>query len=317
MAAPTRIYDISTTAASNSPTGSESVGTSLDDYLRAIQTVYRLDLASKGLDIASATSTDLGAIGGLMHDITGTTTITGFGTVAAGVWKIIKFEDALTLTHNATSLILPGAANITTANGDTALMISEGSGNWRCVSYVRAAVAPLVAQGLVKLESGTASDDATLDISMTSYTAYKNKLLVLTSFIPATDGAGLYVRLSTDGGSNFDAGSNYRYTNNGLASNAASASASDDSDTEIEITGNTGVGSGTGESCNVELRIFDTTNTATHTLLKWTTVTYTGELVVTVEGSGVQTTAQDVDAIRLLFSSGNIESGTWVLYGYN
>jgi hypothetical protein len=146
MAVPTRITDISTTAASNSPSGSESVGTSLDDYLRAIQTVYRLDLASKGADIASAGTTDLGAVGGLMHDITGSTTVTSFGTVAAGIWKIIKFEGALTLTHNATSLILPGGANITTADGDVAVFISEGSGNWRCVDYAgRASAAEVLA----------------------------------------------------------------------------------------------------------------------------------------------------------------------------
>lgn len=135
MAVPTRITDFSTTAASNAPTGSESVGTSLDDYLRGYQAVVRLDLASKGSDIASTGTADLGAVGGLMHDITGTTTITGFGTVAAGIPKIVKFEGALTLTHNATSLILPGGANITTADGDVGIFISEGSGNWRCVSY--------------------------------------------------------------------------------------------------------------------------------------------------------------------------------------
>lgn len=143
MAVPTRITDFSTTAGNNSPTGSESIGTSLDDYLRGYQAVTRLDLASKGADIASASpTTDLGAVGGLAHDITGTTAITAFGTVAAGVWKIIKFEDVLTLTHNATSLILPGGANIATANGDIAIVISEGSGNWRCVSYFRAANSP-------------------------------------------------------------------------------------------------------------------------------------------------------------------------------
>jgi hypothetical protein len=129
----------STTASSNSPSGSTAVGTGLDDNLRELQKVVRQDLASKGSDIASASTTDLGAVAGLMHDITGTTTITSFGTVSAGIWKIVKFEGILTLTHNATSLILPGAANITTANGDIAVFISEGSGNWRCVSFVKAA----------------------------------------------------------------------------------------------------------------------------------------------------------------------------------
>lgn len=135
MAVPTRIYDLSATAGNNSPTGGESIGSNLDNYLRGIQAVLRGDLAHKGADIASATTTDLGAVVGLMHDITGTTTITSFGTVAAGVWKIIKFEGALTLTNNATSLILTSGATRTTANGDIGIYISEGSGNWREVSY--------------------------------------------------------------------------------------------------------------------------------------------------------------------------------------
>jgi hypothetical protein len=138
MAVPTRITDFSTTAGNNSPSGSESVGTSLDDYLRGIQATTRLDLASVGADIASAATTDLGAVGGLVHSITGTTTITSHGTVAAGVHKILVFAGSLTYTHNATSLILPGAANITTAAGDVAWVVSLGSGNWRCLSYVPA-----------------------------------------------------------------------------------------------------------------------------------------------------------------------------------
>jgi hypothetical protein len=133
------LKDWSTTAASNSPSGATSIGTGLDDNLRELQKVVRQDLAHKGADIASATTTDVGAVVGLMHDITGTTTITGLGTVSAGIWKILKFEGAVPLIHNATSLILPGGANITTADGDVAIMFSEGSGNWRCLSYQRAA----------------------------------------------------------------------------------------------------------------------------------------------------------------------------------
>ena len=133
----------SSTTGSNAPSDGATVGSGLDDNLREIQGVIVRGLSNKGADIASATTTDLGAVEGLMHDITGTTTITSFGTVRAGIWKVIKFEGALTLTHNATSLILPGAANITTADGDVAIVISEGSGNWRCLNYVMASVSPL------------------------------------------------------------------------------------------------------------------------------------------------------------------------------
>ncbi len=100
------------------------------------------NLSPKSSDIASASTTDLSTATGDFVDITGTTTITAFGTLAAGVERTLRFTGALTLTHNATSLILPGAANITTANGDTAIMRSLGSGNWKCISYQYGASAP-------------------------------------------------------------------------------------------------------------------------------------------------------------------------------
>jgi hypothetical protein len=98
-------------------------------------------------DEASATTTDLGAIEGNYVSITGTTTITGLGTVAAGVTVTATFTGILTLTHNGTSLILPTAANITTAAGDSAIFVSLGSGNWRCVAYTRADGTALVGAG--------------------------------------------------------------------------------------------------------------------------------------------------------------------------
>lgn len=91
----------------------------------------------KGADIASATTTDIGASTGNVVDVTGTTTITGLGTVQAGTFRIVRFTGALTLTHNATSLLLPSAANITTAANDVAGFVSLGSGNWKCVWYQR------------------------------------------------------------------------------------------------------------------------------------------------------------------------------------
>lgn len=98
----------------------------------------------KGSDIASATTTDIGAATGDFVDITGTTTITGLGTIGAGAIRFVKFSGALTLTHNATSLILPGGASITTAAGDTACFASLGSGNWRCLFYSKASGQPIV-----------------------------------------------------------------------------------------------------------------------------------------------------------------------------
>jgi hypothetical protein len=103
---------------------------------------------AKGTDIASAGTTNIGAATGNFVHITGTTTITAFDTVQAGTERVLKFDGILTLTHNATSLILPTGANITTAAGDIAEFTSEGSGNWRCTNYMRASGAPLGGGGI-------------------------------------------------------------------------------------------------------------------------------------------------------------------------
>lgn len=51
---------------------------------------------------------------------------------------VILFDTVRTLTHNATSLILPGGANITTAQGDVMEIQSLFSGNFRVNWYQRA-----------------------------------------------------------------------------------------------------------------------------------------------------------------------------------
>lgn len=108
--------------------------------------------------IASAATTNIGAANAEYLSVSGTTTITAFDTVTAGIYRVLQFQGALTLTHNGTSLILPGAANITTAANDVAGFRSLGSGNWRCEWYQRASGAPVVnpaasetVQGIVEL----------------------------------------------------------------------------------------------------------------------------------------------------------------------
>ncbi len=90
----------------------------------------------KGPDIASATTTDLASSGGDYNHITGTTTITSFGTKDAGYEKTLVFDNVLILTNSA-NIILPGNVNITTGINDTAIFRSEGAGVWRCITYMR------------------------------------------------------------------------------------------------------------------------------------------------------------------------------------
>ena len=104
-----------------------------DNAFREIMTHIADHFASD--TIASATTTDLGSKAAHCLTVTGTTTITGLGTVKAGTLKFVTFSGALTLTYNVTSLIIPGAADITTAAGDFAIVKSLGSGNWEVLLY--------------------------------------------------------------------------------------------------------------------------------------------------------------------------------------
>jgi hypothetical protein len=85
---------------------------------------------AKGADLTSGSTITPGTDGNFFH-VTGTTTITALATLQAGTIVALAFDAALTLTHNATTLILAGGANVTTAAGDIVVFVSEGSGNWR------------------------------------------------------------------------------------------------------------------------------------------------------------------------------------------
>jgi len=90
--------------------------------------------------IASASTTDLCSVGNPYVTVTGTTAVTNFGpSCQAGQTLLVRFSGSLTLTYNATSLILPNnATNITTAAGDTAQVAALGSGNYVVTGYARA-----------------------------------------------------------------------------------------------------------------------------------------------------------------------------------
>lgn len=154
MGVPTTLRGISATAGSNSPAGTDVIGSTADDYLRGIQAVVRQYLASVASNIASATTTDLSTADGFWVTITGTTTITGLGTEQAGIWYGLIFNGALTFTHNGTSLILPGAANITTAAGDSCFAESLGSGSWKIHAFQKASGAPLNASQITNSLAG-------------------------------------------------------------------------------------------------------------------------------------------------------------------
>jgi hypothetical protein len=91
---------------------------------------------AKGANLTAATTLTLGTDGNY-YEVDGSTTITALSAQQAGAIVLLRFNNVLTFTHDA-FLRLPSEANITTAPGDVALMVSEGSGGWRCVLYGKA-----------------------------------------------------------------------------------------------------------------------------------------------------------------------------------
>lgn len=118
-------------------------------------------LWEKGSDIASASTITI-AEGGFFH-VTGTTTITDIDWATAkngrGAWVV--FDGALTLTHNATTLKLPGGANITTAANDRAFFIQDASDNVICLTYIKADGTPVVSSSGLTLDTEQATTSGT------------------------------------------------------------------------------------------------------------------------------------------------------------
>jgi hypothetical protein len=101
----------------------------------------------KGSDVASTAALPWSTTGNF-RDVTGTTAITSLATSGkVGSSQTLQFDNVLTLTHNATTLILPGGADITTAAGDIFTFTEYSAGNWVCSGYVRASGSSIVDAG--------------------------------------------------------------------------------------------------------------------------------------------------------------------------
>jgi hypothetical protein len=129
------------------------------DAVKAVTPDSLAALWEEGSAIASAATITIGE-GGVFH-VTGTTTITDidFGTDRAGrcVWLI--FDSSLTITHNATTLILPGGANIITLGGSIGLFMSEdGTDNVRCLSFQHSATPNFGGATQTQMEAGTSAN---------------------------------------------------------------------------------------------------------------------------------------------------------------
>jgi hypothetical protein len=106
------------------------------------------------------------------------------------------------------------------------------------------------ASGLVLLDTQTASASASLDFTTDIDATYDAYFLQVGDIVPATDGADLLVRFSTDGGSSYFA-TNYNYALRNFFADAFDGEANSTSANGIPI--GTSLGNGTGEHWNANV----------------------------------------------------------------
>jgi hypothetical protein len=168
--------------------------------------------------------------------------------------------------------------------------------------------------GRVLLASKTASASASLSFTEFNNATYRYYEFELEDIKPATDGVVLRLRTSTNAGSSYESGaSDYSYAIHGGTTPITSSS--DGANSEIILTpaevGNAAAEKGISGTVKV-YNAGSTTYTRVTSILSYDA---TDSRVGTVTGSGCRLAAQDTDAIRFLFSSGNITSGVIRMYG--
>ena len=143
-------------------------------------------LTTGSATVASAATTELGSVREKYVTISGTVSITSFGSTApTGAVKHLYFSGSLTLTYNATSLILPTAANIQTQAGDTAIVVHEGSGNWRVTSFNRAQPRQMLSVDTTATSTPTSTSGSTAESDLMTYSLTASNL--------AADGYGVRI----------------------------------------------------------------------------------------------------------------------------
>lgn len=218
---------------------------------------------------------------------------------ASGDYVILSDQAASGAWKKATVSALASAGSVASIDGDTGALTTLGLG------------IPVL------LNSGTVSSAASLDIVLTSYTSYRGLIFYLGGFLPATDAVQLYMRFSTNGGASYNAGgSDYGYTGQSVTDDSATVGGFNSTAAAQIILAVGSVGNASTEGISATLTMMKQTSTSLYSRVHCigSMVDDSGRFR-SFTSSGGRKTAQDTDAVQFLFSSGNIASGDWAVYG--
>lgn len=174
--------------------------------------------------------------------------------------------------------------------------------------HERSRLDTLWAQRAALLDDQTVSSAvAAVDLVTGIDASYALYLIELIGVRPSTNGASLWLRTSTDGGSTFNAGAaHYSYTTGAGSTGAAQILC------QSVATGNAAEDGGVSG----HVHLAEPSNAASMTKL-WGDIVSGGITAALTEDrfAGQRNAADDVDAIRFMFSAGNIAAGRFRLFG--
>lgn len=204
-------------------------------------------------------------------------------------------------------------------NTRTDITVSNDSGSLDSgldsLSYGLVSAKNTSAPGAVhKLGSGSLSAAATLDITGLS-TDYVKYIIEINDWLPVTDNVDLWLRLDQNGGASFDAGaSDYAWALVQWNESTSVAGQGDGDDSEIVLLGGCGNVATEEISGTIEIHAPANASTLTQITARFARQTNSPGFASTMSGGQFQTAAA-TDAVRLMFSSGNIAQGNYALYG--
>jgi hypothetical protein len=173
----------------------------------------------------------------------------------------------------------------------------------KVLGVVGGAVGWVKRNGLVLIsEQVVTTPVASVDFTAGIDASYDEYEFHLYNIIPDTDGTNLWFRTSSNGGTNFDNGAS-DYTLAGVSSSA-----------QIALTGALGNAAGENGASGV-VRLFRPAVAQALYLALDTVSANTAGLIQGSNGKGGRNAVAVVNAVRFLLSSGNIQSGSFRLYG--
>jgi len=239
---------------------------------------------------------------------TGTTGVTFAGTPT--------FPDG---SINIADLDIDGGTDIGAALVDADLMVVDdgagGTNRKATMSRLATYMGTKIGGGLEFIASTDASDTATISFTGFDSSKYDSYLFTFLNVVSATDAKSLLLLTSTDGGSNYDTGSSdYVVQYFGYRAGAA-FQGFDATSANINVSASQGTASGEEGGCSGHMFIYSP-HIALPTRVAGQSFFFhsNGDIANLVTG-GQRTSSADVDAVRFLYNSGNIASGTINMYG--